>query len=332
MSAHCILTLSVLLGSILPFLPTVTAQPAAGATKGNSPAAGDGGNEFCPVRPTEPGLEDYELEHGGKKVRFCCEPCMQTFKKNPQEYVKNLPQFEGSAAELEEHPDATDSLLGRLSSDQARDHLLLFSSTAVGLLLTAWLIRWLMGRMSWNSSVRPGVICICGCVLLAVVVALYQRVQSLNEEIHQGQLKDLLHFATYHDFGDTPVPAKPPLPKQLKATFYRGNDERSPRLFNGGHYRTCTFQIALCDEAGREIPLHGSVSGRRVGIRLEIERTPTRRTSSGRPTGCSATSSRGAATRSWAPRGQSPTAWSCAPTKRCSAGQRGFRSATTRKP
>jgi hypothetical protein len=105
-------------------------------------------------------------------------------------------------------------------------------------------------------------------------VALYQRVQVLNEEIHQTQLKDLLHFATYHDFGDTPVPAKPPLPKQLKATFYRGNDERSPRLFNGGHYRTCTFQIALCDEAGREIPLGGSVAGRRVGIRLEIERAP----------------------------------------------------------
>jgi hypothetical protein len=140
--------------------------------------------------------------------------------------------------------------------------------------------------------VRPGLIIVTACVLLAAVAALYVRAQSLSDEIHRQELKDLLHFATYHDFGETPVPAKPPLPKRLKATLYRGNDERSPRLFNGGHYRTCTFHIALCDEAGREVAVGDQVgvghaarvppagpgshdaANRRLGVWLQIDRAP----------------------------------------------------------
>jgi hypothetical protein len=35
------------------------------------------------------------------------------------------------------------------------------------------------------------------------------------------------------------------LPKGVSATYYRGNDERAPELFNGGKYRTVTFHLGL---------------------------------------------------------------------------------------
>jgi YHS domain-containing protein len=278
----------VLSANILRFVPVlaVATNPGvqASACDDSGKACAPAGNEFCPVRPTEPGLEEYELEYAGQKIRFCCEPCMRAFKKNPQAYLKNLPQFEANPAELEEEPDSAASLMGQLSSEETRTQMLLFSSITAGLLLVTWLLRALFRRRGWRSGVRPGLMLVSGCVLLAAVVALYLRALSLNREIHQEQLKDLLHFATYHDFGEKPIPAKPPVPKRLKATFYRGNDERSPRLFNGGHYRTCTFQIALCDEGGRELSYGSDVvghatrvsheAGRRLGVRLEIERGP----------------------------------------------------------
>ncbi len=295
---------AVLLAGVLLMVPTVTAaEPTPSAQSSSDRAAGDQSavgaattNEFCPVRPTEPGLEDHELTYGGKKIRFCCEPCMQAFKKNPQAYLKNLPQFEDNPAELEEDPDSADSFMARMNSEETRRHLLLFSSVTLGLLVATWLLRGLFRRRGWRSGVRPGIVCMGTCVLLAAVVALYLRARSLDDEIHQQELKDLLHFATYHDFGETPIPARPPMPKRLKATFYRGNDERSPRLFNGGHYRTCTFQIALCDEAGRELSYGAELAphvdeslrdspsrlgetrpraaASRLGVRFEIERGP----------------------------------------------------------
>ena len=33
------------------------------------------------------------VEYKGKKVYFCCEDCKATFAKDPEKYVKDLPQF-----------------------------------------------------------------------------------------------------------------------------------------------------------------------------------------------------------------------------------------------
>jgi len=252
-----------------PRADSYSAGPSAKAGQAAPPAT----NEYCPVQPTERAIEEYELEYAGKKIHFCCEPCMRAFKKNPQAYLKNLPQFDVDPAELEDEQDPVMSLLAEVN-EQTRQHVLLFSSITLGLLVTTWIARALFRRAGWRSSVRPGIVCLGACILIGSAAALYWRVQSLNDEIHEHQLKDLLHFATYHDFGDRPIPAKPPVERRLKATFYRGNDERSPRLFNGGHYRTCTFHIALCDEVGREVPFGANVAERQLGVRLQIERAP----------------------------------------------------------
>ena len=33
------------------------------------------------------------IEHQGKKVYFCCDPCKDKFKEAPEQYVAKLPQF-----------------------------------------------------------------------------------------------------------------------------------------------------------------------------------------------------------------------------------------------
>jgi YHS domain-containing protein len=230
-------------------------------------------NEFCPVMPSKPALPDFEMKFRGETIQFCCENCRQLFLKDPAAYLSQLPQFEANPAALEEDLETADSLLKDLDTQKTSQHLFVVTSSAAALLVLWWLVRGVFRRRGWRLGVRPLLAELGICLLLGVIAAMYFRVRSLDHEVHQAQLKDLLHFATFYDFGDPPVPAKPPVPKRLHATFYRGNDERSPRLFNGGNYRTCTFHVALCDNEGRELK-YGNEGSSPLFIRLQIERGP----------------------------------------------------------
>jgi hypothetical protein len=72
--------------------------------------------------------------------------------------------------------------------------------------------------------------------------------------------------------GPNPQPLRLPGTPQLGGTYYRGNDERNEKLFNGGFYRTATLRLSLVDEEDRPVPLKQPLLGSQLFIRLEIER------------------------------------------------------------
>jgi YHS domain-containing protein len=47
----------------------------------------------CPILPNNPIDKNVFVEYKGKKVYFCCEDCKAEFNKDPEKYVKDLPQF-----------------------------------------------------------------------------------------------------------------------------------------------------------------------------------------------------------------------------------------------
>ena len=55
-------------------------------------AAMPGEQTLCPVMGN-PIDKTVFTEYQGKKVYFCCPSCIETFNKNPQEYISKLPQF-----------------------------------------------------------------------------------------------------------------------------------------------------------------------------------------------------------------------------------------------
>ena len=75
-------------------------------------------------------------------------------------------------------------------------------------------------------------------------------------------------------YGFPPMPIRPDHPAQVAGTYYRGNCERNPSLFNGGNYLTATFRIHLCDAEGKVVGVGDSVPPEGLYIRLEIERGP----------------------------------------------------------
>jgi len=47
----------------------------------------------CPVLKDQPINKTIFVEYKGKKVYFCCTNCKAAFEKEPEKYVKDLPQF-----------------------------------------------------------------------------------------------------------------------------------------------------------------------------------------------------------------------------------------------
>lgn len=127
--------------------------------------------------------------------------------------------------------------------------------------------RWIefCGRTPW--SVYPA------GLLAFALIALFNDYQALREK--QRQFAFEIREAVYmRVFGSPPSPIRHEGPKRLGGTFYRGNDERDERLFNGGNYRTCNFHLALCAADETKLNYGDSVPEDGLYVRLEIERAP----------------------------------------------------------
>jgi hypothetical protein len=111
-------------------------------------------------------------------------------------------------------------------------------------------------------------------VLLALLLGTGWSYYRLRAEVYRNSLKDLVHFRTFEDFGNPPVPARPPVAPRIKAQFYRGNDERSPLLHNGAHYRTATFDISLVGKGGAELDYESEWHNQDLFVRFHISRAP----------------------------------------------------------
>ncbi|MBC7815769.1 MAG: hypothetical protein IAG10_02595 [Planctomycetaceae bacterium] len=90
--------------------------------------------------------------------------------------------------------------------------------------------------------------------------------QKLGEASAVGETRPV----TLH--GAQPTPLRPRGATGLGGTYYRGNDERHEKLFNGGDYRTAILRLSLIDENDQTVEIGRPLSGLQLFVRLEIER------------------------------------------------------------
>jgi YHS domain-containing protein len=245
-------------------------------------------NTSCPVQPDEEALEEHVVEYAGKKIYFCCERCVAKFLRDPKAYLARVPQLAGVAVAQAPPPVvATIRETARLPAqrrtfvERLEEEPILVGTA--GAVLITFLVTVLL-RRRFPGAARPGARIAAMALVLAGGAVVYavdktadrERAagaeRDLREQLRLAQIKDSIHFATFHDFGMPPIPAKPPLPAQVVATYYRGNDERNPKLFNNGNYRTSTFQLSL--ESGGAPLTAGGVASGHVSVRFEIQRAP----------------------------------------------------------
>lgn len=219
-------------------------------------------NAMCPVLQDQQATSDYAIQYKGREIRFCCSECVMEFQKHPEIYENVLPQ-------LQDLP--------------LRHRLQVFMGTYGGLVIGGSLLVVLIGlrvyrlRNPVDRSHQSGFFQrrISPAIPLTLLCGyLGYEVYSLQDQLHQQQLEDEIHFATFYDFGYPPVPRRPEVESRLAGSYYRGNDERSPRLFNNGNYRTAKFNVLVCDADGNEIFAGEDVMDRALFLKFEIERPP----------------------------------------------------------
>jgi mono/diheme cytochrome c family protein len=75
-------------------------------------------------------------------------------------------------------------------------------------------------------------------------------------------------------FGWPLKPVRPNHARRVAGTYYRGNCERNPELFNGGNYLTAIFRISLCDARHEAVQVGSPAPAEGLFVKMELERAP----------------------------------------------------------
>lgn len=233
-------------------------------------------NEFCPILPDEEGLDEFSVEYEGKTVRLCCRSCLHQFKANPKAYIHALPQF--AASDMPRNLQVSDLLVYLPPWRQAGPALLLLALlAALEFRLRQQRGEGLFGliRKQRHATLAVTLLLLVGLGVLAFFYRdLARQLAETQEQILLAEREKVIHNNTFYDFGFPPVPIRPAVAPRLQASFYRGNDERNEKLFNGGNYRTATMNIGLVLGDGTPVDHGVAVAGELLMVRLEIVRAP----------------------------------------------------------
>ena len=173
--------------------------------------------------------------------------------------------------------------------ERARPMAVVFILVQLALLLAA---RARAASQSGHPWQRPGLrsICrLCGnlsgreltAFWLLSLAGLAIEIIVIHQQKLEAQIAELRTYRTMNEsrwsktiFGVPPVPPRPAHPKQVAVTYYRGNCERNPELFNGGNYLTATFRVSVCGKDHQELEVGDAVPQGETFVRMDLERGP----------------------------------------------------------
>lgn len=245
---------------------------------------------FCVIRPDEPASIEIFADHNGRRFYFCCPSCRQDFLSDPARFDGELAGVPldpfASDGELQRGSERVDPfartfwgrvgrvvLVGQAAGKWIRRSFYLHDRMSFLLALSAAsfasvvAILW-MRQCYRKDRIRPGaafVVSVAAFLLpcfyadrlrhrlreasAALVASEVERMRWKRENREMVD-RDMIHYATLLNFGDPPIPRRSQLPRSLRKTYYRGNDERSEELPHGGNYRTVSFDLWIEDAEG----------------------------------------------------------------------------------
>ncbi len=231
----------------------------------------------CPIEPEKNAHSKYYADHQGERFYFCCEECIDEFNRNPTNYISNTQEV----TTVDEDNELS------LDLQELFDNVWNFSVTIAGLvigafaLLTSLFLHYSARKLAPKSRFtrysgmmisRKATPYWIALLLGAEALASHLSHHHTKESISDSTLEHKIHYTTFVEYGDPPLPSRPTISPRVRGEFYRGNDERSAELFNGGNYRTATFEIDLCDRNGTSISHGDKVSFNDLFFRVNIIR------------------------------------------------------------
>jgi hypothetical protein len=130
--------------------------------------------------------------------------------------------------------------------------------------------------MGFLTSWRFNVIFLIAVLCTAVFLIQQGRLADLQVQLEsaQSQIRTQALIRLTTDRKSLALPVHPFHPPRLGGVYYRGNDERSPELFNGGVYRTATMELWLVDQDLNRLAWNDLIENRSLAILLKIKRAP----------------------------------------------------------
>lgn len=230
----------------------------------NSRGETEARNAFCPIEPTEAALPEYSTKFGDKTYYFCCSECVEMFNANPAKYLD--PSELGSDVER----GRLQAWFDTVWNTAARTPGLSVGGLAILAMFVARFaipkFRPLLGTKSFTAMI--------GLALGAEAFSAHRLRKQDAREHEEEKLIHSVHASTFHEYGHPPIPEKPKVSPRVSAKFYRGNDERSSQLYNGGYYRTCDFNLDICNRDGGPIGYGDAFDIDSSFLRIRIVRAP----------------------------------------------------------
>ena len=96
--------------------------------------------------------------------------------------------------------------------------------------------------------------------------------QTQLDRYKEIDIENDVHYATFINYGFPPRPRPSNKPNSLSAVYYRGNDERTDTMFNGGQYLTVTFELQLETEDGQPIEFGQSLGDQKPWLAIRFIR------------------------------------------------------------
>jgi YHS domain-containing protein len=235
--------------------------------------------------PHQPASAEHRAEYQGRTVYFCCEECVEKFRHNPAAYVAVLNASAatqppaGTAPSAPETPTHGPFLGLAIAVVEFGERHLWLCAYLLAVVIGVLLARRHGGRLGRLG--RPGTLAVL--LFAGVCVEMGREVGRARSEAAAAR-----ESARTRQSGPGPTQTAPSgqlltwswpqgfheLPKGLKNTYYRGNDERSPKLFNGGNYRTATFTVSIRTADGREVRDGDNLAGQSLRLHIDVVRAP----------------------------------------------------------
>ena len=122
------------------------------------------------------------------------------------------------------------------------------------------------------------------CALILIAVSLVSSIQEVDSRLTAEIDKNTGLAAQFEAnaekplsqelFGTPPIPIRPHHQPRMFGTYYRGNDERHPRLFNHGNYLTAILHIEVLDKNNRRLEHDQAVEPGELKVRFDVRRAP----------------------------------------------------------
>lgn len=241
-------------------------------------------NEFCPVIPDQVSDSQFTTTYEGRTIGFCCADCARRFEADPESYANNLPPTRPIIAPVtvkeswDEYFFRQLQPLAKASGYAANRPWLTAYLVAVIALAALSYRRKPVATRHWSdrfqrTMTRPTIlaILILGGLCVQFAVELNSRPPATSPPM-QG-FESPVGASTHGHSAIAWPQSLHEIPRGLANVYYRGNDERSEMLFNGGRYRTATFHISIRTEDGQELK-PGATATQPLFLHCRIVRAP----------------------------------------------------------